>query len=972
LATHAGVDVTRDIDRAILDLLADNTRRAIATLKVGAYDSSIAAEALTDLSAAYLARYKEAGDCIDLLRSAEASEHALTLVPGDRASLFNRAQALTLLGTRATAKRAWQALLTGQTRDGWSQEARVAVSALDRPTLDDEWSIALKTMQASEVSNATIETFTRRFPSRARGFAEEVLLPRWAGEVAAGDDGKAARSFALASAIGATLFRARGEALTDEAVRAAGDAVEGPGRAVLLRGLQSFGAGLVQFNDQNMPAAKALLERAADDLEASRNPLHYWARFYLALQEYYGNTSGGLQMLDKLLSAIPADRYPALEGRIYWITGTADKIQGRIQSSVHRYERAAASLRKSGGESAAAFVLVLLAESYSLIGEEALAWQSRRDAFAAIPITEGPRYNIAMWTEAATALARSGNARLAGPLLEEAVADANRWKQPFGLATAYIYRAGYWTAVGKRADALADLRNARAAIARMPPGSLRDYENRRVLIPEGLCAMEDSPAQAADLLQRALARQNATGNRFDDITYTTELARAQLAAGRLADGAATLERAVALFEDIRSTVEDPVSRMQAFRQAQPAFDKLITLRITSLPDDGEAFLLAERSRARVLLELADGRGDSANSPPFVSLGDAESALPVGTALVSYVVLDDCLVAWVVTNRQSRRVLLTATPRAVEENIDRFRLRMTRADSAETIREAAAPLYDALVRPLGLTPAEQSLIVIPDRWLAHLPFAALFDRQSGRYLIEQRTVTIAASATLLLRAAPRASSAGAEPRSVVFAVSRSGEYHGMSVSPLAYAENEARAVAAIYRRGVLMDGSAATRANFLSLSVSTDVIHFAGHAVVDLNAPRRSVLLFAGPSGDLEPLSLGDLLDAGVGKAALVVLSACRAQDSLADDREGLLGLAGAFAAGGVREVVASPLDVDDRLAPPVMAAFHRHYRQRRSARLAYRDTVVELLQSLDSELRSPAAWGGFTVIQGQIEHGGER
>src|SRR5262249_23690026 len=159
--------------------------------------------------------------------------------------------------------------------------------------------------------------------------------------------------------------------------------------------------------------------------------------------------------------------------------------------------------------------------------------------------------------------------------------------------------------------------------------------------------------------------------------------------------------------------------------------------------------------------------------------------------------------------------------------------------------------------------------IPDRWLARLPFAALFDRQSGRYLIERCTVTIAASATLLLRAASRASSAGAEPRSVVFAVSRSGEDHGISVSPLALAENEARAVGAMYGSGVLMDGSAATRANFLRLSVSADVIHFAGHAVVDLNAPRRSVLLFAGPSGDLEPLSLGDLLDAGAGKAALV-------------------------------------------------------------------------------------------------------
>lgn len=974
-ATDARASVTRDIDRALLDLLDGNTRRAIVLLRVGANDPSTAAEALTDLSAAYLAHYKEEGDCLDLLRAVDASERSLKLAPGDRASLFNRAQALTLLGTRATARRAWQAALAGQSRDAWSREAVAALSALDRPTIEEEWSTALKQVQSTGASNATVSSLSERFPWQARIFAEEVLLPRWASEVVAGDAAKAARSIAIASAIAATLARSRGDALTDEAVRAAGEVLERGSpvvRTVLLRGLQSFGAGMVQFNDQNMPAAKERLARAADDLEASRNPLRYWARFYLALAEYYENISRGKVLLDGLLAAIPAERYPALTGRICWIVATVDKVQGRIQSSVTGYERAAKCLREAGGEAAAAFVMVLLAESYQLIGEETLAWQSRRSAFATVPITEGPRYNIAMWTEAANALSRGGNARLAGPLVEEAVADASRWGKPFGLATAYIYRAGYWTAVGQRPEAQADLRSAHAAIAQMPAGSLRDYENRRVLIPEALSAMDESPAHAADLLQRALAGQNATGNRFDDITYTTELARAQLAAGQLTDGAATLERAVRLFEDIRSTVEDPVSRMQAFRQAQPAFDKLIDLRVTSLPDDREAFALAERARARLLLEMAVGRERTDDTLAFVTLPEVESALPEGTALVSYVVLDDRILAWVVTNQEARRVLLTAKPPVVEKDIERFRVRMMRGDSAVMLREAAAPLYDALVRPLGLTPAVRSMIVIPDRWLARLPLAALFDDQSGRYLIEERTVTVAPSATLLLRGRSSSPSAGAEPRGVVFGISRSGEYHGVLVPRLMFAEEEAQSVAAVYGGSVLMNGSAATRENFLRLSVSADVIHFAGHAVVDLNAPRRSVLLFAGPSDDLVPLSLGDLFDAGADNAGLVVLSACRAQDSLADEREGLLGLAGAFVAGGVREVVASPIDVDDQLVPPVMAAFHRHYRRRHSARLAYRDAVLELLTSARSEQRSPAAWGGFTVIQGQLSNGGER
>jgi CHAT domain-containing protein len=101
-----------------------------------------------------------------------------------------------------------------------------------------------------------------------------------------------------------------------------------------------------------------------------------------------------------------------------------------------------------------------------------------------------------------------------------------------------------------------------------------------------------------------------------------------------------------------------------------------------------------------------------------------------------------------------------------------------------------------------------------------------------------------------------------------------------------------------------------------------------------------------------------------------VLSACRAQDSATDDREGLLGLAGAFVAAGVREVVASPVDVEDDLAPPVMAAFHRHYLEHHSAAVAFRRAVLDLLHSAPGSTRSPAAWGGFTVIEGSLENGG--
>jgi CHAT domain-containing protein len=967
------VDIRSDVDRALIDILIGNADRAIDTLKVATRDPNLAAEALTNLSAVYLLRYKTTGDVIDLLRASDAAGRSLELMPAAHAALFNRAQALTLLGTRSAAKRAWRAV-RGHQLDGWSKEAAVAAAALENPTIDDEWTAALQRLQLPSQSPATSGSIAARFPWHARRFAEETLLPQWAEAVVSGESQKAARSFALASEIGAALERVHGECLTNDAVRAAKKTMAGASaaqRGALLRGLRKFGAGVKQFNDQNLVAARKSLTEAAGDFAAAQNPLQYWARFYIALDDYYFDASRGLAALDVLLAAIPADQYPALTGRICWIAGTADKVQGRMQSSVRRYERAAASLRRAGGETAAAFVLVLLAESYSLLGEESLAWQTRRSAFAAVPVSEGPRYNIAMWTEATTALSREGNANLAAPLVEEALADANRWGKPFGHATAYTYRAGYWVSIGKRREALADIHAAQTATAQLEENSLREYLNYRILIPQALCEMNDSPAHAAALLQRSLDGQGATGTRFDDITYTTELARAQLAAGKLADGAATLERAIALFEEIRSTVEDPVSRMQAFRQAQRAFNRLIDLHVTSLPDNNKAFLLTERSRARFLLEMADRRRGSTSSTAFASIDEIRTALPAGTVLASYVVLDDRILTWVISRQRSQRVLLPGKASDVQHAMERFRVELMRADDPARIRAAAAPLYDALIRPLGLTPSDRSLIVVPDRWLARLPFAALFDRRSGRHLIEERAVGMTPSATLLLRGTPLRRRSVDDLRSVVFGISRAGEHHGVSVPHLPDADAEAKAIASLYQNSVVMTGRDATRENFLQLSLSTDVIHFAGHALVDPNAPRRSVLLFASPSGTLEPLSVGELFDAGANGARLVVLSACRAQESFADEREGVLGLAGAFVAGGVAEVLASPVDVADHLVPPVMTAFHRHYRRRQSARLAYRDAVLEVLQSPHPDLRSPAAWAGFTVIEGGLE-GGEQ
>jgi CHAT domain-containing protein len=965
------------LDVALYSALGGRTSGAIANFELAAREPPTAVSALTDLSALYLLRFEAEQDPLDLLRAVQAADRGLARAPALPSLLFNRAQALSALGTRALAVRAWQDILDQESSPGWRQEAATHLRELRKPSDEERWTRSLLILESPAATTGQVITLTESLPANARSYAEEILLPQWASAFSRGDALRAGTLLQRATAIGETLERTHGEALLVDALAALHETLDHgtpAQREALLRGLQAFGVGAAHYQKQNLTSARKPLSQAARDLGSIGCPLSFWARFYLAIGEYYENATRGLALFDALLAEIPQDRYLALTGRVEWLAGTADKVQGRIQSSVRRYERAQAALRRSGGDAASAFVAVLLAESYSLLGEHSLAWQQRLLAFRQVPFSEGPRRNIAMWGEAKEALLRNGHFDLAGPLVDEAVAEADRWGLPLGRVSAYTNRAAWRLDFGTRQQALEDLREARQSLSQMEESGLKEQLAVITAITEGLFYEKTDPARSASLFEAALEGQDATENRFEAITYTTEKAAAQLTAGDLSAGAASLEEAISLFEDIRTTVEDPVSRMQAFRQAQPAFDRLIDLRMTRLtPDPDEAFLLAERSRARVLLELRTGNGSrAARGPDFVRLSDLATALPREATLVSYAVLEDRVLAWIIEGGRSRLVTLDIPRKDLARAIERFRLEMKREAAEADLQKVAAPLYDSLIRPLALAPGNEGpLIIAPDRWLARLPFSALFDRATGRYLIEQRIVTIVPSATLLVQGARARRTVEANaPSALTVGVSRSGSFSGRLLRSLPHAEKEAQAIAKIYQRSQELLGADATKGNFLRLSVSSDVVHFAGHAVVDLESPRRSVLLFAGASGALEPLSLGELFDAGVGGASLVVLSACRAQDSLVDDREGLLGIAGAFFAAGVPEVVASPWDVDDRSSLPVMVAFHREYLKHRSAGIAFRQAVLELRRSGAPEDRSPAAWGGFTVIAGTLDEGG--
>jgi len=177
--------------------------------------------------------------------------------------------------------------------------------------------------------------------------------------------------------------------------------------------------------------------------------------------------------------------------------------------------------------------------------------------------------------------------------------------------------------------------------------------------------------------------------------------------------------------------------------------------------------------------------------------------------------------------------------------------------------------------------------------------------------------------------------------------------------------EARAVSSLYDEPVLLEDSEASHDRFLDLLADSTRIHFAGHALANAEAIERSALLLAPSESDpTGAVTLGELLGRDLSHVELVVLSSCRTLDGFGPDREGLLGLAGAFFSTGVGSVVASLWDVDDASATELMVEFHRFLQAGDRPAESLRQAIRSRLAEEDFHQRSPALWAGFVLVGG--------
>jgi CHAT domain-containing protein len=341
-------------------------------------------------------------------------------------------------------------------------------------------------------------------------------------------------------------------------------------------------------------------------------------------------------------------------------------------------------------------------------------------------------------------------------------------------------------------------------------------------------------------------------------------------------------------------------------------------------------------------------------------------------LVEFAMLPDRVLAWVLVpgGGPLSPVTIRATPGSLLRHIRLLRTAVERRTGERELRNATSILFEDLIRPLlPHLPASASLVFVPDRSLAQVPFSALFDARRGRYLIEDHPIAVAPSATLYI--------ATVENRSHF---PRGGSWNALAIGDPAFdprlhpglarlpeAAAEALEVAELHPGSESLRGQAATRKAFLAAAGHYRLLHFAGHAILDPFLPGRSHLILAASREEgSDALYADELAGLKLEATELVVLSACRTVGGTSNSREALTGLSTAFLAAGPPVVVASLWDVEDRGTNELMRMFHYALRQDGEPAAALRTAQLQFLRSPDPTLRSPASWAGFVAMGGSF------
>lgn len=947
---------------------------------------------LSDLAAAHIVQAQRSDEPVALVDALISAEKALAIEDRLPEAHFNRALASTLLGLGPDARASWRTYLEGAEESSpWATEARRRlreIVAAGDPVGDWERAKERIATAGDRGDRAAVRALVDHFRTAARLWVEEEILPDWARAAAQGREGEAERYLGLARLVAAELSALRGGRLLADAVGAIDEATADRRTnrlERLMEGHRAYGEAARAFRVPDIDTAMRAYRRAHEMTDLAESPFSAWAEVGLAFGLFQSHrVPEALEVLTRLRAEAETSGYATLQGRILWILGLCQFYASLPIEARHSYQAALERYLETGERENQANLSVRLAEIYRHVGDDGKAWRLRLQALRQLPWVVGRRSRHYILAETSSALLELPLPDAARELQAEAVRISRAAADdPLNLAIALRHYAEVSASLEDRVQAQAVIDEA-FRLSGQVPEPVGSAIRARIRVVEGRLAQRAAPQRAIDSFTGALdlmPRNEYLGYRarlyFERSAAYRERARieggnAELekrAVDDLASGLREIDEEWKQVLTRRERGADEELWSPYFGRPQETFDLMIRL----LVEDGrhaKAFEYAEKARARDLLALVAGVPTSHRAldrplNPLMARA-VEEELPLGTVLVEHALLDDRLLLWIFRHGQM-------TPKVVErsrEAVDAWASEIQRAAQEGDLdldADVLAELSSALLPPVkAVAQPGDELVFVPDGSLHGVPFAALKDPESGRFLIEDHPISVAPSATLYLyaqereRAFPRTD----DPAALFIGDPAFDASRFLGLHRLPHAIEEARQGAAQYPTATLLEGEEATRDAFLRHAGEHEIVHFAGHAVLNPEALFRAMLVLAPSAGTAGSGALyaDELLKNELPRTRLVVLSACSTAGGHPVGALGVAPLVRPFLGAGVPAVVGSLWDVDDPAAERLLTEFHRLFRGGVDAASALQQASLALLEDDRRAFASPRSWAAFQVI----------
>jgi tetratricopeptide (TPR) repeat protein len=936
LMQRAEHDPSADAQHAagVAMVLVEKPEEAIAKLESAAR-ASHDAKSWSDLAAARYAaavQYRRPSLYPEALA---ASDDALRIDARLPEALFNRALILENMGLISAARRAWQRYLEVDPGSQWANEARAHLAELPVATGASRWERDQPLLEAAAAAGDARKTLALvdAYRERSRRFAEAEYLGRWAEAEQQHNDAEATKWLAISRGIGTALAQLSGESLLRDAVRVI-DGADAESRPRIAQAHVTYRRGRLEFSHQQVQAGERDLRLAAGLFKDVNDPMALMAGYYAAAARLARNEIAPARAeLEQLRAAADAHpTYLVLGAQVRWELARAIITEGDRSSQIQTLTAAADLFGRAGERLGEADVRSALAVTYSLLGHPDEAWAARIQAFQEQSVdSDTPTFErsveaavhsevLAGRTEPALALANVAEA-LRSPetmplvaienLLQKAMLESSTGKIDEGMRTARQAEdiAGHLSDRDVQLRQLADIDIARGALLLN-----RDRSNALISLTRAIDFFR-SRRRTAKLPEPLLLRSRCE----------TGLGDASAAARDLEEGVQTIEHHPVRYAGV-------VLGTGVFNVGQALFTDAIRLHL----DQGAtsaAFMYAERSLGADAISIEELRRRLEGS---------------GAAILEIVLLPGEVVTLAISEsdvKVSRWAQPSSEIVALAERV---------VDGDERASEA---LYEAVIRPADqILSRATSVVIVPDRLLAGVPFASLTDRTTGRRLIERMPIAIASNASSL-----RSGSGPARKTSSMAGIALpSGD-----ASTLPDSERELTDVAGLYSHSTAVPPRQARWEALQRVGMSADVIHIVGHTEHQPGDGGEALLFAGSGSSPLERVSWKTILTAPALHARVVVLAACETLRPPTSATRAL-SLGAAFAAGGA-DVIGTLAPIPDRDAHILFRSIHRELAAGVSAMDALHTAQLEAIRAETAD-GGTRAWRAVAVLTRQIPH----